>query len=68
MRKKYCSYLRIELVDLLNGRLDIPHMDRSTDIHPFLDRINVFIGLNISFHCKFLRSSRIAVGDEVVHN
>ena len=64
----YRSYLRIELVDLLNGRLDVPQMDRSTDVYPFLDRINIFIGLNISFHCEFLRSSRVAVGDEVVHD
>lgn len=62
------SYLRVELVDLLDRRLNITRMDRSTNVNSFLDGIAICLRLNVGLYGEFLRSSRIAVGDEVVHD
>ena len=62
------SYLWVELVDFFNGGLDIPRMDGRSNVHSFLDRIDVRLGLNIGLDSEFLRRRRIAIGDEVVHN
>lgn len=62
------SYLRVELVDLLDRRLNITRVDRSTNVNSFLDRIAICLGLNVGLYSKLLRSGGVAIGDEVVHN
>ena len=62
------SYLRVELIDLLNGSLNIPSVDCSTNLNSFLNRLDVCPGLDVGLDRKFLRSRRIAIGDEVVHD
>lgn len=62
------SYLRIQLVDFFNGSLDITGVNRSADFNPLLDGFNIRSQLDIGFHCEFLRSSGIAVGDEIIHD
>lgn len=62
------SYLRVELVDLLDRRLNITRMNRSTNVNSFLDGLAICLGLYVGLYGEFLRSSRIAVGDEVVHD
>ena len=57
------SYLRIELVDLLDRTLDVTRMDCSPDLHSRLDRLGIRFRLDVGFDCKFLRSCRIAIGD-----
>lgn len=68
MQREDVSYLRVELIDLLNGGLDIPRMNRSTDLDSFLNRLDICAGLDIGLEREFLRRSRVAIGDEVVHN
>ena len=43
-------------------------MDGRSNVHSFLDRIDVRLGLNIGLDSELLRRRRIAIGDEVVHN
>lgn len=62
------SYLRIQLVDLFNGRLDITRVNRSANFNPLLDGFKIRSQLDVGLYCEFLRSSGIAVGDEVIHD
>lgn len=67
-RCKKLSYLGIQLIDLLNGRLDISRVNRSPDLNPFLDGLQIRLQLNIGLDSKFLRRCRVAICDEVVHD
>lgn len=62
------SYLRIQLVDLFNGCLDIPRVDEGPNLNTFLNRLQIGPQLDVGLDSEFTRSSRIAVGDEVIHN
>ena len=62
------SYLRVKLVNLLDRRLNITRVDRSTNVNSFLDKIAICLGLNVGLYSKFLRSGGVAIGDEVVHD
>lgn len=62
------AYLRIELIDLFDRRLNIARMDRGSNGYPCLNRLHIRLGLDVSLYCKFLRSSGVAIGDEVVHD
>lgn len=41
------SYLWVELIDLLNGNLDIPRMNCSTNVNSFLNRLDICSGLDV---------------------
>lgn len=62
------SYLRVQLVDLLNGRLDIPRVDEGPNLNTFLNRLQIGPQLDIGLDSELTRSSRVAIGDEVVHD
>jgi hypothetical protein len=62
------SYLRVELVDLLDRSLNIPGVNGSANVYPFLNSIDICPLLDIGLYCKFLRSGWVAIGDEVVHD
>lgn len=62
------AYLRVQLIDFLNGHLDVSRVYGSPNLDPFLNGLQIRFQLNIGFECEFLCSRRIAIGDEVVHN
>jgi hypothetical protein len=62
------SYLRVQFIDLLDRQLDITRVDGSPYLNPFLDRIKIRLELDIGLDRKFLCSTGVSVGDEVVHN
>lgn len=62
------SYLRIQLVDLLNGCPDVPRVDEGPNLNTFLNRLQIGPQLDIGLNCKFTRSGRVAIGDEIVHD
>lgn len=60
--------MRIQLVNLLNGCLDIARVDEGPNLNPFLNRLQIGPQLDIGLDCEFTRGSRVAIGDEVVHD
>ena len=62
------SYLRIKLIDLLNCQPNITRVNSGPYLNTFLDRIKIRSKLDVGLNSKFLRSTRVSVGDEVVHD
>lgn len=62
------AYLRIEIVDLINGAIDITGMDGLSDIHPAPDRFFLDRKPQIGFLCEPFGRSRISFADQIVHN
>jgi hypothetical protein len=70
-KASHCSlvaYLRIQVIDLLNGDLNISRVDRAANLYSFLNRPNIGFRLDVGLYGKPFGSCRIAVGDEVVHD
>jgi len=61
-------YLRVELINLLNGRLDIPSVDSVADVHSVLNSVGVTRWSDIGLLCKLLRRGWISFVDQVVHD
>lgn len=62
------TYLRIELIDLLDGRLNVTRVNRSANSNALTHRCAIHARLNIGLSSKFLSCLRVAIGDEVVHD
>lgn len=62
------SYLRVQLVNLLNRRLDISRVDGSPNINPLLNSFEVRPKLDVGLDRKLICGSRVAIGNEVVHD
>lgn len=62
------SYLRIQFIDLFDRQLDITRVDGGPYLNPVLDRIKIRLELDVGLDRKFLCSTRVPIGDEVVHN
>jgi hypothetical protein len=66
--KKSEAYLRVQLVYLFNGCLDITRVDRTANIDSFLNRPNISFRLDVGLDGKSFCCSRIAIGHKVVHD
>ena len=62
------SYLRVQFVDLFNGCLDVPRVNQGPNLNTFLNRLQIGPQLDVGLDSEFTRSSRVAIGDEVVHD
>lgn len=60
-------YLRIQLIDPLDRRLDIPRMYGSSNFNSLLNRFQIRPKLDVGLDREFIRGCRVAIGDEVVH-
>lgn len=49
------AYQGVQLVDPLNGRLDVSRMDRFAYFNPLLYRVDTRGGLDVGFGCELLR-------------
>lgn len=65
MRK---TYLRIEIVDLIDSGINIASMNGPPDLYARLNGLLLKRKLNVRFLCKFLRSPRISFADKVIHD
>lgn len=61
------AYLRVQVVDLLNGGLDIPSVYRVSDFYSFVYRLRIDSWLYVRFGSEFLRGRRIAFADQIIH-
>jgi len=62
------SYLRVKVIDFLNGQLNIARVNGGPDFHPFLNALQIWSPLNIGLDCKLLCSGGISISDEIVHD
>ena len=62
------TYFRVQVVDKLDGCLEISSMYRLAYLDPFVDAAEIGFWLNIRFRCKLLCGGRVAFGDQIVHD
>lgn len=68
MWRKSVSYLRVQLVDLLDCQLNVSRVNGSSNVNPLLNGFQICSKLDVGLNRKLIRGSRVAIGDEVVHD
>lgn len=62
------SYLEIELIELLDSRLNVSSVNRVTDADSLIDVLGAHKRLNTSFYSEVLCCARIALIDQIIHD
>jgi hypothetical protein len=62
------TYLRVQVIDLVDSSIDITSVDSLSDLDTVLDRLLINRKLHICFLRKLFSSARVAFTDEIVHN
>jgi hypothetical protein len=68
MWRKLVSYLRVQFVDLLDRQLNISRVNGSPNVNPLLNGFQIRPKVDVGLNRKLIRGSRVAIGDEVVHD
>lgn len=63
-----CTYLRIEIIDLSDGGINVASMDSPSYFYARLDGLFLERETDVRFFGEPLRSSRVALTDQVVHD
>lgn len=64
----FSTYLDVQIIDLGDGRVNVPSVDSLSDLHASLNGLLFSWKLDISLFGKLFSSPRVALADEVVHN
>lgn len=62
------TYLEIELIELLDSRLDVSSMNRVADADSLIDILGAHKRLNAGFYSEVLRCARITLIDQIIHD
>jgi hypothetical protein len=66
--KNEVAYLWVQIVDLVDGRVDVTSMNRLSNVDTQLDGLLFNRQVDIGFLCKLFSRAGIAFADQVVHD
>lgn len=68
-QKKLQTYLGVEIVDHVNGGVDIAGVNGPANLDARLDELFILLGeSDVCFSCEFCSCPRISFADQVVHD